>query len=146
MISKQVSPSGRYGEKFICPPNSTVKSCRWGLIWWWIQKAFYTYMQLSQDYWAKHIKWEQQWGYIIQHYWFHRIFSAFSNWEEQWLPFMIGLIWFLFDHISRRLADHFWSKLQIDYLRARNLGHILRYMTKIADLLNWWSIHSSYFG
>ena len=33
MISKQVSPTGRYGEKFICPPNSTIKTCRWGVIW-----------------------------------------------------------------------------------------------------------------
>ena len=27
----QVSPTGRYGDKFICPPNSTIKSCRWEL-------------------------------------------------------------------------------------------------------------------
>lgn len=25
---KMVSPTGRYGDKFICPPNSTMKSCR----------------------------------------------------------------------------------------------------------------------
>ena len=55
------------------------------------------------------------------------------------MPFLISNCSALFGLISRRLADnfhHFWSKLQIDYLRARNLGHIQRFMTKIADLLN----------